>query len=777
MSTARRRGRGSATGVRSKELSQEPIFGHRQHAKDEACDEDGHAEQPGPYKSDLEYLQDELDWVEERTRRIFDEVALVRVDAGEEVDDFSGKGMYDETPPPRVLRARAQKHRNLENAIRATIDYRLEETRRTGVFLALDRLCTSHALDDFDRTVMLLAAAPCFSRRFEELLGALDREKASSGASVEVIFAFCEKSMEERIRLRRRFSPKAPLFARDLARLDMGHRYDNPKDLLIAEVALTDRTFNFLVGDESLSDEFLEFSSVEEPKVTLDQVVLPVGDKQRILSVVERHQRYLDCRRSWGFDDLIRYGRGVLMLFHGKPGTGKTMMAHAVAARMGKRILNVDIPAFLDKREADRFLPGLFREARLQDALLFFDECELLFGERRFGNAVMTMLLTELERFEGVAVLATNLPQILDEALDRRILVKVRFPEPDRDARREIWSKHLPSTAPIAGDVDLDLLADRFEMAGGYIKNAVLMAVAEAVHTNGDSPIITMAHLEKAARDQLRRPLDADSPLVMPKVRLSDVILSDHLRSQIKEVISAARNRRTVLERWGIGAHLTYGKGVSALFYGPPGTGKTLCAEAIACELNQPLQVVAIPAVVSKWVGQTEQNLARLFSEARTGNAVLFLDEADTLLMERGEGRASRHDDSVVNTLLTLIERHDGVVLLATNLPDRLDKALVRRLTYRLGFPFPEAEQRAAIWKRLVPATVPTAGEIDFARLGRDYCLSGGHIKNAVFKAAFRAARADGPLTQALLEEAAMEEGDSVEGIAGKRRAVGFSTK
>jgi len=263
----------------------------------------------------------------------------------------------------------------------------------------------------------------------------------------------------------------------------------------------------------------------------------------------------------------------------------------------------------------------------------------------------------------------------------------------------------------------------------------------------------------------------------MPKVRLGDVVLPDRLRCQIKEVISAARNRRTVLERWGIGAHLTYGKGVSALFYGPPGTGKTLCAEAIACELNQPLQVVAIPAVVSKWVGQTEQNLARLFNEARTGNAVLFLDEADTLLMERGEGRASRHDDSVVNTLLTLIERHDGVVLLATNLPDRLDKALVRRLTYRLGFPFPEAEQRAAIWKRLVPATVPTAGEIDFAHLGAAYSLSGGHIKNAVFKAAFRAASADGPLTQALLEEAALEEGDSVEGIAGKRRAVGFSTK
>ena len=725
-----------------------------------------------PYLSDLEYLQDELDWIEARARRIADEMLLRKLEAGEDADDYVGGRLLDEPPSPRMVRARVARHAKQERLRRTDIDLRLGETRKQGTGLALDHLCASHGLDDFERTILLLSAAPCFSRRYEELLEALDAEKSSSGIAVEVVFAFCEKSMEERIRLRHHFSPKAMLFSRDLARLDMGHRYDNPKDLLIAEITLCDRTFNYLVGDETLSSEFMEFSSVEEPKVELDQVVMPEADKQRILSVVERHDQYLQCRRDWGFDDLIRYGRGVLMLFHGKPGTGKTMTAHAIAHRMGKRILNVDIPTFLEKRESDRFLPGLFREARLQDALLFFDECELLFGDRAMGNALMTLLLTELERFEGVAILATNLPQTLDQALDRRILVKVRFPEPDRDSRREIWRKHLPRQAPIAADVDLDVLADRFEMAGGYIKNAVLMAVAEAVHTNGTGPCITMAHLEKAALDQLRRPLDADSALAMPRVRLDDVILPDRLRTQLVEFIAAARNRRTVLERWGIGSHLTYGKGVSALFHGPPGTGKTLCAEAIACELNQPLQVVAIPAVVSKWVGETEQALARLFHQSRAAGSVLFLDEADTLLMERGEGRASRHDDSVVNTLLTLIERHDGVVLLATNLPDRLDKALTRRLTYRLEFPFPDAHQRAAIWQRLLPPTVPLDGPIDFPALGCSFAIAGGLINNAVFKAAFRAANNTGRLTHKLLEEAAREEEATT--TNGTKRLVGF---
>jgi SpoVK/Ycf46/Vps4 family AAA+-type ATPase len=725
-----------------------------------------------PYRSDLEYLQDELEWIEARARRIADEVLLAKLEAGEDVDDYDGGHLKFEPLSPRMVRARGTRHAKQERQLRMDIDMRLAETRKLGTSLALDRLCASHSLDDFDRTIILLAASPCFSRRYEELLESLDAEKASSGTTVEVVFSFCEKPMEDRIRLRRRFSPKATIFAQDLAKIDMGHRYDNPKDLLIAEVTLSDRTFGYLVGDESLSAEFMEFSSVEEPKVTLDQVVLPEAEKQRILSVVERHDRYLSCRKEWGFDDLIRYGRGVLMLFHGKPGTGKTMMAHAVAHRMGKRILNVDIPTFIGQSEADRFLPGLFREARMQDALLFFDECELLFGDRAMGNALMTLLLTELERFEGVAVLATNLPQTLDQALDRRILVKVRFPEPDRDARREIWRKHLPDKAPVAADVDLDLLADRFEMAGGYIKNSVLMAVAESVHTNGEVPSITMGHLEKAAMDQLRRPLEPDSALAMPRVRLDDVILPDHLRAQLVEFIAAARNRRTVLERWGIGSHLTYGKGVSALFHGPPGTGKTLCAEAIACELNQPLQVVAIPAVASKWVGETEQKLAALFHASRVAGSVLFLDEADTLLMERGEGRASRHDDSIVNTLLTLIERHDGVVLLATNLVERLDKAMSRRITYRLEFPFPGAPQRSAIWQRLIPPSVPVAGTIDFDSLGERFAIAGGQIKNAVFKAAFRAANKGTGISQLLLEDAASEELDST--THGNKRAVGF---
>ncbi len=711
-----------------------------------------------PFESDLEYLQEELEWVELRCKRIVTQRRFDKVPGDEDFgdDEHDGAtGIESYYLPAGYFTGR------LEDMVTDEVRQRWEVDQRRRLTvdrsLSLDRLCQLRELDDFERVVLILSCATSVSRRFQGLFGSLVRQRSSS-LTPEVVFEFMEMPLAERIMRRTVFSPRARLMKNDLIMMAMYGRHLSTEDMLNMEVDIPQPTFNYIMGIHGLADEFQEFSSFEEPMATLDQVVLDGEDKRRILTVVERHDKYLECRKQWGFDDLIRYGKGVLMLFHGKPGTGKTMTAHAIAHKLGMRILNVDIPTFVEARDAERFLPGLFREARLHNALLFFDECEVLFADRFQGNVLMTMLLTEIERFEGIAILATNQPEALDRALDRRIMVKVLFPEPDRSSRLEIWRKHLPATAPIAPDVDLEALAERFDMAGGYIKNAVLMAVAEAVHSDGDQPVIRMEHLEDAARAQVHRPTDKESGLQIPTARLSDLVLPHQVSAQIDELVAGARNRKTVLERWGIGKHLTRGKGISALFHGDPGTGKTLAAEAVAAELGRPLKVASVPTLVSKWVGQTEKNLSSLFAEARSSGAVVFLDEADSLLTTRGEGNASRHDDSAVNVLLQLVEEHDGVTLLATNLAARLDPALCRRLSYMLRFPLPDAQARTNIWKKHLPPTAPLDASVDLQRLGETYRLSGGQIRNAVFKAAFRAARNSTTISHQLLDSAAAEE-------------------
>lgn len=715
-------------------------------------------EEPEPYESDLTYMQDELEWIEARARRIQIDQKLEESMGDQQVGGGPG-GWTSNDMSLDELWSRKERLESKESELRERVDTRLEAMRRDGEPPALDQLVEMYGLDDFERTIVLLAASRAFSQRFHSLFSELAGEFGYA-LSVEAVFNFCELSFAERIERRKVFARSGALRSNDLISLDSAERFDSPEDLLGTGIELSSRTFAFLIGDDSLADEFLEFSSVEEPIATFDQVVLDDEDKRRIRSVIDQHGAYLEKRREWGFDDVISYGRGALMLFYGKPGTGKTMTAHAVADAMDKRVLNVDIPTFVSQHEAEHFLPGLFREAQMKNALLFFDECEELFGDRRRGNALMTMLLTELERFEGVAILATNLPRQLDEALERRILIKVEFPEPDRVARRDIWDKHLPDEAPVADEVDLQRLADRFEMTGGLIKNAVLTAVADAVHRGADDPEIDMASLERAARRQVETISEGETPVVDPSVRLEDVVLPEETRDKIEELIEASRNRRQVLERWGIGEHLSYGKGLSALFAGEPGTGKTMCAEAIANELNRPLLVGSIPALKSKWVGETEKNLDQLFRDAKAHNAILFLDEADSLLMERGEQLASRHDDSAVNVLLGELERHNDLVLMASNRPDALDPALDRRLTYQLTFPHPDAELRARIWETLLPDDVPREETIDVGALGEQFPLTGGRIKNAVFKAAFRAARTEGGISMELLREAADEEMD-----------------
>lgn len=711
-----------------------------------------------PFVSPLHHIEAELHWVRLRAQRIHVDNLLAT--GGPQRNDWQRRD-EEEPPTPQLRRSL---HRQ-ECKLRQAIDARRALHRKQGQPLPLDQLQDLYHLDAFETTAVLLATASGFSVEFDDLWE-LVSPNGHGSLSVENLFNFCELPWIERVGRRACFGPQAPLVANQLGRLDMNRRWATPEQLLTTSLSCTPQTFAFLAGKPDLDAEFAEFSSLEPPRARLDCVVLPPDDRRRILSVVDNHAQYLKTRQSWGLDDVITYGKGVLMLFYGKPGTGKTLTAHGVANHLGKRVLNVDIPTFVESKQADQFLPGLFREARLHNALLFFDECEVLFGSRRAGNGLMTLLLTELERFEGVAILATNLPQALDEALDRRILVKVEFADPDKQARKEIWQRHLPPQTPLDADVDLDALADRFELSGGYIKNAVLMAVADAVHANLTPPRLTMAMLERAARDQCKR-IDSDSlahPLVHPKVRLAEVVLPPDLQETVAEIVAAARNRRLILERWGIGTHLTAGKGVAALLSGPPGTGKTLCAEAIANELCRPLLVAQLPALLSKWVGGTENRLKDLFDTAKSEGAVLLVDECDALVTDRGDAQ-QRHDVSMVTVLLGLLERHDGVVLLATNRPQVLDKALARRLGWHLQFAMPDAGLRARIWQGLLPPTVPGANRIDTLRLGRKFAMSGGHIRNAVFKAALRAANGDGELSQTLLDRAARDELHAAGGV------------
>jgi SpoVK/Ycf46/Vps4 family AAA+-type ATPase len=645
---------------------------------------------------------------------------------------------------------------SLADAKGTWIAEREELTAAAGVELPLVRLVRAFGLGAAERDALLLAAAPRVDARF-----VAEWEECESNVvrpDVRFVLAVLGRTFEGCAALRRMFAIDAPLVASSLI-LSGGSCRGREGDFLDLDLDVPRRVINQLLGDASLDEELVSFSCVRAPLATLDRVVLPAETKELVRSIVEHHAAWHEKRRAWGIDDVVTYGRGLVLLFSGPPGTGKTMLAHAVAGALGKRLFVVDAGKLAaGNHSLESTIDAVFREAKLLDALLFFDEAEQVFASRRVGNVAMPTLLTRLETFDGIAVLATNMEEVLDEALHRRVVASVRFSPPAPAARAEIWRKHLPAALPLAEDVDLERLSVEFDLTGGLIKNAVLTGVLRAVSRDADR--VSMDDLEHGARLQIRIDDDGTGTLVRPEIGLDDVVIAPARREQLERFVAAARVRATVLFDWGFGRAIGRGLTHAALLSGPTGTGKSMTAEAIARALDRPLLRARVAGLLSKYVGETGKRLEAAFERARDSRAVLLFDEADALFARRVSVRSSidRYANAETAVLLDSLERHDGVVVLTTNLVEEIDPAFGRRLQLRLSYDRPDANARAAIWRRMLPSEAPVSGDVDVQRLARAFDLSGGQIRNAVLAAALEAASeqtATRRIAQATLERAA----------------------
>jgi SpoVK/Ycf46/Vps4 family AAA+-type ATPase len=636
-----------------------------------------------------------------------------------------------------------------------------EQLSKTDPKPSLIQLAESFALSPMEVDLLLMAIAPALDGTFNVLYGRLKGLNYRHHLDVDVALSVIAPDLVNRMEQRSMFSPQGNLLTHNLLRIGRG-QLDLGDGFLNLEIRLPDRLVTHLLGSDDVDHSLSAFSRLIEPTETLDRVVLSPAEKTKIVSLVSGHKNYLHALDAWGLGEAIPYGRGVTMLFSGPSGTGKTLTARAVAHHLGHRLLMVDTSRLTNQAASfESNIENTLREARLQRAVLFFDECESLFhaGNRTTGS--LSILLEALEQFDGVVILATNVPQALDEAVDRRILYRVDFEIPSPSMREEIWRVHLPPSLPLSDDVDVNYLGRRFEFAGGYIKNAVLLAAGKAANRQEEGEAyVTQSDLMEAAYTQLRSRLNRWADREIANLRLDDLIVTDDVFGQITEIIDAVAAQQIVFREWGFSRKFNKGRGLSALFDGEPGTGKTLSAEIISAELGMSLYRVNVANVVSKYIGETEKNLTKVFAEARGAQSVLLFDEADSLFSKRVEVKGSndRFANMEVNVLLQLIERYEGLVILTTNLKTSLDTAFERRLSFKVNFPFPEKETRSSIWSSLIPSEAPVEEGIDYELLGKHFELSGGSIKNAVLRAAYRAAAKGTMITMDHFEDAAKRE-------------------
>jgi ATPase family associated with various cellular activities (AAA) len=320
------------------------------------------------------------------------------------------------------------------------------------------------------------------------------------------------------------------------------------------------------------------------------------------------------------------------------------------------------------------------------------------------------------------------------------LLIGCREPRPPRARRVRVVDTPRPSASE-QETLWQQLLVDDTEMALRLssefdLSQLVIADVVRQVEHSGEGA----QGLWAACRAQTRPRLDTFARRVEPVACWDDLVLPDAELALLHHIVDQVRGRATVLRSWGLADQITRGSAVTALFAGGSGTGKTLAAEVIAHELDLDMYRVDLSGVVSKYIGETEQNLRRVFDAAEEGGALLLFDEADALFGKRSEVKDShdRYANIEVSYLLARMEDYRGVAILASNLRNSLDEAFMRRLRFIITFPFPGPAERAKLWARAFPARVPR-GELDIDRLAK-LAASGGMIRNIALNAAFCAA-------------------------------------
>ena len=428
------------------------------------------------------------------------------------------------------------------------------------------------------------------------------------------------------------------------------------------------------------------------------------------------------------------------LLLQGDRGSGRQNTAGAIGAALGVRVLRVDLETLI-RRDGGFYanLDRIVRELLLIGGVPLITHLDKLASPEAPYPAWRSHLLRTLNNtFKLVFILENETaPLALDEATEaiRHIsVIPLRFPFPDLSTRTRAWDQALAVNGLPMNELEAEQLAGMFRFNIGRIEEAVrfarMLRLGDFSRPNDDL-------LLDACRGICNHKLTELAERVPCIFNWDDLILPPKARQHLQDLAAYFKHREALFDRWGFAGRVAQ-KGLHALFYGPPGTGKTMAASVIAAGLKLELYRIDLSRVVSKYIGETEKNLAAIFKEAREANAILFFDEADALFGKRSEVKDAqdRFANVEISYLLQQMESFDGVTILATNLLQNLDDAFTRRIKFIIELPFPETPERERLWRGMFPHKTPLSDDIDFEFLAERFPFSGGEIKNIALGAA-----------------------------------------
>ncbi len=603
---------------------------------------------------------------------------------------------------------------------------RREETRIAERYRAsaLNQLCTRFGLSDFERRVLLIALAPELELRFQTLYAYIQNDVTRKLPSIDLMLTLLCVSRECQWNQRAVFSATSPLFRNLLLRIpDESASRESPQ--LASSIAIPPRITEFLLGHVSLDPALAAFATLLLPSTGPGALDLPSEVTDRLWRVAPH------------------LGQGGVVMLSARDGMGKAQAAKAICRDLRLPLIICDLRG----DEAIDRLPGalLRRECILLNSALY-----LKLGSHTVERCRLHADLSRHLSFQQFPIFIS-----LEEGMPPRPAVqsdrcfRFSFELPDARTRRALWLREIGKQSIRVDSVpEIDVLAGEFRFTPGQIR-AVAREARAASRVRGRDGGIAAEDIREAARNVCSSHLQALAQRVELLFDWNDLVLPTRVLQQLREIATAVRLRHVVHGQWRFDAKVGKEPGINILFCGVSGTGKTMAAGVLARNLGLELYKVDLSTIVSKYVGETEQNLRRIFDEAEHSNAVLFFDEADALFGKRSEVKDAqdRYANLEVAYLLQKMEQFSGLAVLATNLNRNIDSAFVRRMQHVVEFPFPDAVHRERIWRGMFPAAAPVGGDVDFSFLSRQFELTGGNIRNAATAGAFLAAECGQPIS------------------------------
>jgi len=589
----------------------------------------------------------------------------------------------------------------------------------------LESLCKIFGLSNFERMVLLLCAAVELDSQFDSFLASAQKDNAGSYPTFSLAMSVFPEPHWSAL------SPAAPLRYWRLIETGQG------ASLTKSPIRIDERILNYIAGVQHLDERLLEYI---EP---VDEAEEIVPSLQRIITGISN--TWIKTRN---------HPVVPVIQLNGTEVASKRAIVTAACKKSGLKLFL--IPAHfipLDYNEVSALIRLLIRESVLSSGIVMLD-CH---GVETIDTIRIKSIRKLIESFKGGLIVSNRDPW----NIENRAVISFEVGKPTAQEQMMLWKKELGQNT-FGSNGKLESLVSQFSMNWQTIR-AIGAKLRSDPGSNEINAIDSNDDLWEACRVQTRPRLDDLAQFIEPAASWDDLIIPQLEKQVLHDIAIHLRQRIKVYEQWGFIKKGKRGLGISALFAGPSGTGKTMAAEVLANELRLDLYRIDLSAVVSKYIGETEKNLRRVFDAAEDSGVILLFDEADALFGKRSEVKDShdRYANIEVSYLLQRMEAYRGLAILTTNRKTALDNAFLRRIRFIVNFPFPDALQRHEIWKRIFPKDTPTRN-LDLNRLAQ-LNVTGGNIRNIALNAAFLAAEKDNPVLMEHLLHAAKSEYAKIE--------------